>query len=177
MADQIMSRDAIPIGTDLGIINGAVISWTNKGFGFIKPDDGQSVTVQIFLHAKILKPLDRIGWRDGAKEGSRITCKVEMGEKGPWAWEVLSLDPPATQSDESVPIEGTVKWFRLDKGFGFIKRNDGDPDIFVHRSALDRSDVSPDNFYEGVKVLVIETRIRKSDGKKEVGRLQVLPTT
>lgn len=28
-------------------------------------------------------------------------------------------------------MTGVVKWFSADKGFGFIKQNDG-PDIFVH---------------------------------------------
>lgn len=33
-------------------------------------------------------------------------------------------------------MTGTVQWFQNKKGFGFIKRDDGNGDIFVHHTAI-----------------------------------------
>ena len=45
---------------------------------------------------------------------------------------------------------GTVKWFNATKGFGFIQPDDGGSDVFVHISAVERSNLGSLN--EGQKV-------------------------
>ncbi|MDE2227833.1 MAG: cold-shock protein [Alphaproteobacteria bacterium] len=45
---------------------------------------------------------------------------------------------------------GTVKWFNPVKGYGFIQPDDGQKDIFVHISAVERSGIG--NLQEGQKV-------------------------
>lgn len=47
-------------------------------------------------------------------------------------------------------IQGKVKWFNEDKGFGFIERNDGGEDVFLHFSALGQS---------GYKTIAEEARV------------------
>lgn len=45
---------------------------------------------------------------------------------------------------------GTVKWFNAQKGYGFIQPEDGQKDVFVHISAVERAGMS--SLHEGQRV-------------------------
>ncbi len=64
---------------------------------------------------------------------------------------------------------GTVKFFNTTKGFGFISPENGDKDVFVHISAVERSGM--DTIAEGQKLSFEVVRDQKS-GKNAAENLQ-----
>jgi len=66
--------------------------------------------------------------------------------------------------------KGTVKWFNADRGFGFIKPQDGSADIFVHIKELRR--IGLDTLREGqiVEFDLVEHRGRMVAGNLKLGR-------
>lgn len=49
-------------------------------------------------------------------------------------------------------INGTVKWFNNDKGYGFIAKEDGGDDVFVHFRQINRNGYERATLNEGQKV-------------------------
>jgi CspA family cold shock protein len=64
---------------------------------------------------------------------------------------------------------GTVKFFNSTKGFGFIQQDNGEPDVFVHISAVEQSGMT--SLAEGQK-LQFEVVKDSRNGKSAATNLQ-----
>ena len=71
--------------------------------------------------------------------------------------------------ENQIMANGTVKWFNPNKGYGFIKPDDGGKDIFVHISAVERAGIN--TLSEGQKIS-FETATNK--GKISAANLKVI---
>jgi CspA family cold shock protein len=149
-----------------------VVKWFNpeKGFGFVELSDGSG---DAFLHGSVLAQ-SGIG---NVQPGETLEVRVGPGHKGPHVTEIISVDSStatpaaprrssfqARTSNGSSPgtaVEeaGTVKWFNAERGYGFIARNGGGEDVFVHISALERSGYT--SLAEGQPVIVDVVEGRK----------------
>ena len=63
-------------------------------------------------------------------------------------------------------LQGTVKFFNLDKGYGFIKPDDGSRDIFVHITAVEQAGLRGLN--EGQRISYEVEPDKKGKGPKAV---------
>lgn len=66
-----------------------------------------------------------------------------------------------------MPQQGTVKFFSPDKGYGFIKPDDGGKDIFVHISAVEAAGLR--TLPEGARIFFEVEPDKKGKGPKAVG--------
>jgi CspA family cold shock protein len=131
----------------------ATVKWFNgeKGFGFAELGDGSG---DAFLHIAVLQAAGQ----DAVEPGTKLRVQVGQGQKGRQITSVLEVDRSSAaapqprrapsgggrggfQHDESSAIEldGTVKWFNGEKGFGFVVTEDGGKDVFVHISVLEKA--------------------------------------
>jgi CspA family cold shock protein len=112
-----------------------------KGFGFIQKDGGGE---DVFVH---ISAVERAGL-EGLAEGQQLEFTlVDRGGKVSASdlkvvGEVIAVaqrEAPPQRELTGERSTGTVKFFNAMKGFGFITRDDGQADAFVHISAVERS--------------------------------------
>jgi len=145
------------------------VKWFNasKGFGFVTFADGSQ---DAFLPMAVLR---RAGYED-VREGASITCEISAGAKGPLVTNVLNVDNSTAVISQggaagidrhnprsSTTLEGAVKWFEAERGYGFITPDTGGKDVFIHITALRRSGVNALGAGQRVRVEVV-------DGKKGI---------
>ena len=160
------------------------VKWFNptKGYGFITLDNGGDA----FCHASALQAT---GHAD-VPPGTTIVCDLADSQRGLQVVAVHSVDTTTAEAPSRGPrrdfghagggfhrdsgpsgpmVEGKIKFFNDQKGFGFVMPDSGSGDIYLHASALRRS---------GIQAVEPEQRIRYStrQGNKglEVDRVEII---
>lgn len=148
------------------------LKWFNasKGFGFLVPEDN---SFDAFVHVTILQDAGL----NSAGEGAIFDCEVYEGDKGKQVRRITQVidsgAAPTTitpsEHDGMPVIGGIVKWYKPEKGFGFVIADDGQKDIFVHKSLLQKADL--ETLSEGQRVRVT---VKSVDKGREAAAIEVL---
>ena len=137
----------------------ATVKWFNsaKGFGFVQVSPNEA---DVFIHASVVS---QAGVAD-LPNGATIVCDVARAERGMQVTVLHGVDlstaePPRFGGDrpqrggferhrhdrdeggEEHESEGVVKFFDLNKGFGFVMPDDGNRDIFIPGRVLSKTGV------------------------------------
>jgi CspA family cold shock protein len=161
-------EDAAPSGPPVD----ATVKWFNdeKGFGFVELGDGSG---DAFLHIGVLQnaghdvvaPATRLRVQVGqGQKGRQVTAVLEVDASGVDAGQPSSRRAQASSKRERVDsrtassVEGTVKWFSADKGFGFAVVEDGEKDVFIHISVVEKAGIGMLAERQRVAMQVVKTQ-------------------
>ncbi|MEI7606221.1 MAG: cold shock domain-containing protein [Rhodospirillaceae bacterium] len=173
----------------------ATVKWFNptKGFGFVTPEDGSP---DAFLHISAVQAAGHDALPEGATIICDLSSGPKGPQVASISSVDTSTASSGGRPQRSAPrsdfghsprgpsrggwggqdddqggetVDGTVKWFNADKGFGFVAPQGGGKDVFVHRSALERSGLQALADGEPVRLTV-----RQGQKGPEAVRVEVL---
>jgi CspA family cold shock protein len=81
----------------------------------------------------------------------------------------VSISVDHSQQEFAAVAIGTVKWFNVTKGFGFIEPDSGGKDVFVHISAVEKAGLSSLNEGDKVSYEVVPNRGKESAEDLRIG--------
>src|SRR3982074_1891861 len=149
----------------------ATVKWFNpeKGCGFVEIADGAG---DAFLSIKALQAMGR----ETVLPGAKLNVLVGQGEKGRHVTKIVTIEEGATASmpaqgtspaarprrgeadlSSAKELLGTVKWFSIEKGMGFVAAEDGGKDVFVHISVVKKARMADLSENQRISMRVIET--------------------
>ncbi|MBT6535519.1 MAG: cold shock domain-containing protein [Rhodospirillaceae bacterium] len=140
----------------------ATVKWFNpiKGFGFVQPANG---TGDAFIHVSVLEAAGQKDLQDGAE----LECEIEQGPRGPMVSVIHSVTAGSGEAteivDENAPVmEGVVKFFDANKGYGFVVPDGDGQDVFVSGRVVAQS---------GLRMLEADSRVRVTTKMGDKGPL------